>query len=195
LTKIGVLALQGDFREHMKMLDGLGLEASEIRLPGQLDCIDGLIIPGGESTTIVQLMDNFGLTDRLKFLIKSGLPTWGTCAGMIVLAKDITDDRPIPLGIMDISVRRNAYGRQIDSFETSVLMPAIGDVPFNAIFIRAPLIERVGPNVSILATLDNGEVIAAQEGNVIVTSFHPELTEDKRLHQYFLDNVRARSHA
>jgi len=179
----------------MKMLDGLGLEASEIRLPGQLDCIDGLIIPGGESTTIVQLMDNFGLTDRLKFLIKSGLPTWGTCAGMIVLAKDITDDRPIPLGIMDISVRRNAYGRQIDSFETSVLMPAIGDVPFNAIFIRAPLIERVGPNVSILATLDNGEVIAAQEGNVIVTSFHPELTEDKRLHQYFLDNVRARSHA
>lgn len=195
MTKIGVLALQGDFREHMKMLDGLGLEASEIRLPGQLDCIDGLIIPGGESTTIVQLMDNFGLTDRLKFLIKSGLPTWGTCAGMIVLAKDITDDRPIPLGIMDISVRRNAYGRQIDSFETSVLMPAIGDVPFNAIFIRAPLIERVGPNVSILATLDNGEVIAAQEGNVIVTSFHPELTEDKRLHQYFLDNVRARSHA
>jgi 5'-phosphate synthase pdxT subunit len=195
LTKIGVLALQGDFREHMKMLDGLGLEASEIRLPGQLDCIDGLIIPGGESTTIVQLMDNFGLTDRLKFLIKRGLPTWGTCAGMIVLAKDITDDRPIPLGIMDISVRRNAYGRQIDSFETSVLMPAIGDVPFNAIFIRAPLIERVGPNVSILATLDNGEVIAAQEGNVIVTSFHPELTEDKRLHQYFLDNVRARSHA
>tara|TARA_Y100000590_G_scaffold185810_2_gene211734 strand:- start:11343 stop:11936 length:594 start_codon:yes stop_codon:yes gene_type:complete len=189
LTRIGVLALQGDFAEHIKMLSSLGVDSSEIRLPSHLDSVDGLIIPGGESTTIVQLMDNFGLTEQIKDLIFSGLPVWGTCAGMIVLAADITDDRPKPMGIIDITVSRNAYGRQVDSFEAVVDIPKLGETPFNAIFIRAPAINSIGDSVEILATLDEGQIIAAQEGNVIVTSFHPELTDDLRFHKYFASVV------
>ncbi|MBH42880.1 MAG: pyridoxal 5'-phosphate synthase glutaminase subunit PdxT [Chloroflexi bacterium] len=189
MTRIGVLALQGDFAEHIKMLSSLGVDSSEIRLPSHLDSVDGLIIPGGESTTIVQLMDNFGLTEQIKDLIFSGLPVWGTCAGMIVLAADITDDRPKPMGIIDITVSRNAYGRQVDSFEAVVDIPKLGETPFNAIFIRAPAINSIGDSVEILATLDEGQIIAAQEGNVIVTSFHPELTDDLRFHKYFASVV------
>ena len=189
MTRIGVLALQGDFAEHIKMLSSLGVDCAEIRLPSQLDSVDGLIIPGGESTTIVQLMDNFGLTEQIKDLIFSGLPVWGTCAGMIVLAADITDDRPKPMGIIDITVSRNAYGRQVDSFEAVVDIPKLGETPFNAIFIRAPAINSIGDSVEILATLDEGQIIAAQEGNVIVTSFHPELTDDLRFHKYFTSVV------
>ncbi len=171
------------------MLSSLGVDSSEIRLPSHLDSVDGLIIPGGESTTIVQLMDNFGLTEQIKDLIFSGLPVWGTCAGMIVLAADITDDRPKPMGIIDITVSRNAYGRQVDSFEAVVDIPKLGETPFNAIFIRAPAINSIGDSVEILATLDEGQIIAAQEGNVIVTSFHPELTDDLRFHKYFASVV------
>jgi len=189
LTRIGVLALQGDFVEHINMLSKLGVDAAEIRLSSQLDSVDGLIIPGGESTTIVQLMDNFGLTEQIKSLIGNGLPVWGTCAGMIVLARDITDDRPKPLGIIDINVSRNAYGRQVDSFEVPVDIPKLGDPYFNAIFIRAPAINSIGDNVEVLGTLSDGQIIAAQERNIIVTSFHPELTDDVRFHKYFLDIV------
>ena len=189
MTRIGVLALQGDFVEHINMLSKLGVDAAEIRLSSQLDSMDGLIIPGGESTTIVQLMDNFGLTEQIKSLIGNGLPVWGTCAGMIVLARDITDDRPKPLGIIDINVSRNAYGRQVDSFEVPVDIPKLGDPYFNAIFIRAPAINSIGDNVEVLGTLSDGQIIAAQERNIIVTSFHPELTDDTRFHNYFLDLV------
>ena len=189
MTRIGVLALQGDFVEHINMLSKLGVDAAEIRLSSQLDSMDGLIIPGGESTTIVQLMDNFGLTEQIKSLIGNGLPVWGTCAGMIVLARDITDDRPKPLGIIDINVSRNAYGRQVDSFEVPVDIPKLGDPYFNAIFIRAPAINSIGDNVEVLGTLSDGQIIAAQERNIIVTSFHPELTDDVRFHKYFLDIV------
>ena len=189
MTRIGVLALQGDFVEHINMLSKLGVDAAEIRLSSQLDSVDGLIIPGGESTTIVQLMDNFGLTEQIKSLIGNGLPVWGTCAGLIVLARDITDDRPKPLGIIDINVSRNAYGRQVDSFEVLVDIPKLGDPYFNAIFIRAPAINRIGDNVEVLGTLSDGQIIAAQERNIIVTSFHPELTDDVRFHKYFLDIV------
>tara|TARA_B100000029_G_scaffold509838_1_gene599897 strand:- start:1526 stop:2116 length:591 start_codon:yes stop_codon:yes gene_type:complete len=190
LTRIGVLALQGDFVEHINMLSKLGVDAVEIRLPSHLGSIEGLIIPGGESTTIVQLMDNFGFTQHMRNLIVDGLPVWGTCAGMIVLARDITDDRPKPLGIIDINVSRNAYGRQVDSFEAEVDIPKLGDPTFNAIFIRAPAINSIGDNVEILGTLGDGQVIAAKERNVIVTSFHPELTDDLRFHKYFLSVVR-----
>ena len=189
MTRIGVLALQGDFVEHINMLSKLGVDACEIRLSSQLDSVDGLIIPGGESTTIVQLMDNFGLTEQIKRLIGNGLPVWGTCAGMIVLARDITDDRPKPLGIIDINVSRNAYGRQVDSFEVPVDIPKLGNPYFNAIFIRAPAINSIGDNVEVLGTLSDGQIIAAQERNIIVTSFHPELTDDVRFHKYFLDIV------
>ena len=189
MTRIGVLALQGDFVEHINMLSKLGVDACEIRLSSQLDSVDGLIIPGGESTTIVQLMDNFGLTEQIKSLIGNGLPVWGTCAGMIVLARDITDDRPKPLGIIDINVSRNAYGRQVDSFEMPVDIPKLGDPYFNAIFIRAPAINSIGNNVEVLGALSDGQIIAAQERNIIVTSFHPELTDDVRFHKYFLDIV------
>jgi len=189
LTRIGVLALQGDFVEHINMLSKLGVDACEIRLSSQLDSVDGLIIPGGESTTIVQLMDNFGLTEQIKRLIGNGLPVWGTCAGMIVLARDITDDRPKPLGIIDINVSRNAYGRQVDSFEVPVDIPKLGNPYFNAIFIRAPAINSIGDNVEVLGTLSDGQIIAAQERNIIVTSFHPELTDDVRFHKYFVSFV------
>ena len=149
------------------MLSKLGVDACEIRLSSQLDSVDGLIIPGGESTTIVQLMDNFGLTEQIKRLIGNGLPVWGTCAGMIVLARDITDDRPKPLGIIDINVSRNAYGRQVDSFEVPVDIPRLGDPYFNAIFIRAPAINSIGNNVEVLGALSDGQIIAAQERNII----------------------------
>ena len=184
--KVGVLALQGDFAEHMKSLESIGAEPTEVRLPDDLVDIDALIIPGGESTTIVRLMDVFGLTKDIKGRVKEGMPVWGTCAGMIVLAKRLVEDRPKPLGLMDIRVQRNAYGRQIDSFETEIPVPALGEKSFRAVFIRAPAIEEIGSAVETIACLEDGQVVAAREGNVLVTAFHPELTSDTRFHSYFL---------
>ncbi len=184
--KVGVLALQGDFAEHMKSLETIGAEPAEVRLPDDLVDIDALIIPGGESTTIVRLMDVFGLAKAIKGRVRDGMPTWGTCAGMIVLARSLVEDRPQPLGLMDIRVQRNAYGRQIDSFETEIPVPALGEERFRAVFIRAPAIESIGPTVEPLACLEDGQVVAAREGNLLVTAFHPELTTDTRFHSYFL---------
>ena len=184
--KVGVLALQGDFAEHMKSLETIGAKPTEVRLPGDLVDIDALIIPGGESTTIARLMDVFGLTKGIKGRVKDGMPAWGTCAGMIVLARSLVEDRPQPLGLMDIRVQRNAYGRQIDSFETEIPVPALGEKSFRAVFIRAPAIEEIGSAVETIACLEDGQVVAAREGNVLVTAFHPELTSDTRFHSYFL---------
>lgn len=191
MIKIGVLALQGDFREHIKMLVSLGVDTCEVRLPKELDHIDGLIIPGGESTTIVQLIDNFGMTEKIKKMVNNGLPTWGTCAGMIVLAKKLVDTRPVPLGLIDVEVKRNAFGSQIDSFQTLINVPVLGPKPFPAVFIRAPAMKIIGSDVRPLAYLNDEEVIAARRDKVLVTSFHPELTEDDRFHAYFSQVVLA----
>jgi pyridoxal 5'-phosphate synthase pdxT subunit len=180
---IGVLALQGDFAEHIEMLRSIGVDAVEIRLPAQLAHIDALIIPGGESTTITRLLDIYELREPIRRLGLEGLPIWGTCAGAIVLAKQATDlDRP-NLELMDIDVRRNAFGRQLDSFEADLNIPALGDAPFHAVFIRAPVIERTADYVEVLATLASGTIVAAREGALLATSFHPELTGDARFHR------------
>ena len=186
MAKIGVLALQGDFAEHIEVLHDMGVEALEVRLPHHLQKVDALIIPGGESTTIARLMETSGLAQEIKGLVEKGMPVWGTCAGMIVLAREITEDRPQPLGLIDIRVRRNAFGRQVDSFEEDIPVPGLGEERFRAVFIRAPTIERMGPGVRPLAHLSNHKVVAAQEGHVLVTAFHPELTRDHRFHSYFL---------
>ncbi len=179
---IGVLALQGDFAEHIDMLRRLGIDAVEIRLPAQLAEIDALIIPGGESTTITRLLDIYELREPIKRLGADGLPIWGTCAGAIVLAKQATDlDRP-NLALMDIDVRRNAFGRQVDSFEEDIQVAGIDGAPFHAVFIRAPVIDRAGAGVQVIATLENGAIVAAREGRLLATSFHPELTGDTRFH-------------
>lgn len=187
--KIGVLALQGAFIEHQKALATLGVETVQVRLPDHLEGLDGLIIPGGESTTIGKLATQYGLLEPLREFARTR-PTWGTCAGMIFLANDIGTDRQPILGAMDIDVNRNAFGRQVDSFETDLPMAPLGDVPFHACFIRAPVIARTGPGVDVLATLDDGRIVAARQGHLLVTAFHPELTDDNRLHAYFVDIVR-----
>jgi 5'-phosphate synthase pdxT subunit len=188
--KIGVLALQGAFREHIEALRELGVEAVEVRLPEQLDGLDGLIIPGGESTAIGKLAVKYGLQEAIQRYVSDGKPVYGTCAGMIMLSKDVGMDQPL-FGLMDIKVERNAFGRQLDSFETGLDIPALGDKPFPGVFIRAPRIEDVGEGVEVLAKLDDGTPVAAQEGNIIVTAFHPELTGDLRFHRYFLAMVEA----
>lgn len=185
--KVGVLALQGDFLEHKVALHKLGVEAVEVRLPQQLDELDGLIIPGGESTTIARLMDIFHIRESLKQRIASGLAVWGTCAGMIMLARRLKEPDPIPLGVMDIEVSRNAYGRQIDSFETDLHIPALGKSPFHAVFIRAPKVLKVGQRAEVLASTSEGGAVAVQQDKLLATSFHPELTEDTRLHSMFLE--------
>lgn len=187
--KIGVLALQGDFAEHQVMLEKLGAEVVQVRLPKQLDEISGLIIPGGESTTIGKLATEFGLMDPLRrFAEKHAV--WGTCAGAIFLSKDARRPQPL-LGIMDIVVERNAFGRQVDSFEVDLDVAALkkfGDGrPYHAIFIRAPLIESVGSGVDILTSLEDGRIVAARQGHLLATSFHPELTDDDRFHRYFME--------
>lgn len=187
--KIGVLALQGDFAEHISMLKKLGVETAEVRLPKHLDGLDGLIIPGGESTTIGKLAVAYDLLDPLKEFGKTRA-IWGTCAGAIFLSKDIGRDQPL-LGLMDIKVQRNAFGRQVDSFETDLeideLYKATGtEHPYHAVFIRAPIIETVGEKVKVLSALEDGRIVAAQEGHLLATSFHPELTEDTRFHEYFI---------
>lgn len=188
MTKVGVLALQGAFIEHENKLRALGVETTQVRLPEHLDALDGLIIPGGESTTIGKLATAFGLIDPLREFARSK-PTWGTCAGMIFLARDIGIDRQPILGVMDIVVNRNAFGRQVDSFETDLTITPLGEVPFHAVFIRAPIVTHAGERTDVLATLDDGRIVAVQEGHLLATAFHPELTADNRLHQYFVSMI------
>ena len=190
---IGVLALLCDFAAHIKMLTTLGVEGIAIRLPEQLEQIDGIIIPGGESTTIGKLMVIYNLQDIVLKKIQEGLPVWGTCAGLILLAKK-TDNalagQPL-LASMDIQVRRNAFGSQRESFETDLSVPALGEAPFHAFFIRGPAIEAIGPEVEVLATLDDGTIVAVREGTMLGTAFHPEISGDSRFHQYFLRIVQS----
>lgn len=188
--KIGVLAMQGAYREHLKILRSLGVDTIDVRYEEDIDDIDGLIIPGGESTTMGKLIKALGLFDKLKTRIEDNMPVWGTCAGMILLAKDIVNEDYNHLAVMDINVVRNAYGRQLGSFETKAPVKDIGE-DIDMVFIRAPYIESVGKNVEVLSTVD-GNIVAAQEGNMLVTSFHPELTDDFRLHKYFI-NIVAKS--
>ncbi len=189
MTTIGVLALQGAFIEHVHALERLGVVAREVRLPRDLDGLDGLIMPGGESTTIGKLMAQYGLDEPIRARARAGFPIWGTCAGMILLAKDIGGLRQPLIGVMDIVVERNAFGRQLDSFEADLAIPAIGAEPFRTIFIRAPLIHAVSGETEILARLADGRIVAAREGNLLATSFHPELTNDDRLHRYFVEEI------
>jgi 5'-phosphate synthase pdxT subunit len=186
LPKIGVLAIQGDFLEHREALARLGVESVEIRLPHQLDDVDGLIIPGGESTTIVQLIDIYDFREPLRRKAKAGMPVWGTCAGMIVISDKLTDHRPEPLGLMNIEVSRNAFGRQVDSFETDLEMRDLEGPPFRAVFIRAPVVNSVGEGVRVLATVNGGRPVAVRQGKMLATSFHPELTDDSRVHELFV---------
>ena len=190
--KIGVLAVQGDFVEHTAILRRLGVDSQEIRLPEQLEELDGLIIPGGESTTLSRLMSIYHLREPVAEMVRQQKTVWGTCAGMIMMAREITEEDPIPLDLMDIGVRRNAFGRQIDSFEQDLNINGFDGPPFHAIFIRAPVIIRVGPEVATLAELPDGRPVAVQQGNLMATSFHPELTSDFRFHQHFL-NVAAQA--
>ena len=187
--RVGVLAAQGAFIEHTAVLKKLGVEAVEVRLPGELKGLDGLIIPGGESTSISRIILDFDLMDEIRNLGRNGFPIFGTCAGLVLLAKKIPGSTVELLGLMGITVRRNAFGRQVDSFETELAVPVLGEKPFHAVFIRAPLIERVDGNVEVLAKLDNrkdANIVAARQERLLVTAFHPELTDDLRFHQYFL---------
>lgn len=190
--RVGVLALQGDFREHRRVLEDLGAVTVAVRRTFELDEIDGLVIPGGESTVMDKLSRSFGLADPLKQKIADGLPVYGTCAGLIMLSREVLDgaDGQQSLGGLDIAVRRNAFGSQLDSFETDLDIPAIGEHPLHAVFIRAPIVDSVGEGVVVLASLDDGRVVAVEQGNLLGTSFHPEVTRDHRFHEYFLQKVR-----
>ncbi len=187
--RIGVLAVQGAFAEHLAVLRKLKSEALPVRLPLELISLDGLIIPGGESTTISRLMRDYNLSDKIRKLAESGLPILGTCAGLIILAKEISDSKVETLGLMDIIVRRNAFGRQRESFEAELAIPALGEKPFPGVFIRAPIIEQANGNVAVLSRLDNVTIVAARQEKLIATAFHPELTSDLRLHKYFMDII------
>jgi pyridoxal 5'-phosphate synthase pdxT subunit len=191
MPTIGVLALQGDFREHHEVLVRLGVAAPEVRLPKDLVGLDGLIIPGGESTTIAKLMRSSGLLDPLRNMAADGFPMWGTCAGMILLAKRLDETGTATLQAMDIAVRRNAFGRQVDSFESDLTVTGLAGGSFRAVFIRAPIIEQVGPGVEVLAQLPAGTPVAALQERLLATAFHPELTPDTRLHQFFLNLASA----
>ncbi len=184
---IGVLALQGDFLEHSMMLRHLGVDPVEVRLPRDLDAVDALILPGGESTAMVRLFDLHDLREPIQRRVREGMPVWGTCAGMILMAKSLVEDRPEPLGLMDITVTRNAYGRQLESFETDLDIPVLGDPPVHTFFIRAPGFVDMGPDVEVLARLADGTPVAAREGSRVATAFHPELTNDFRFHAYFVE--------
>jgi 5'-phosphate synthase pdxT subunit len=188
--KVGVLALQGDVSEHKKILAGLGVDVVEVRTSGDLEGVDGLIIPGGESTTIGKLMVEYGLDQAIPALVREGMPVYGTCAGMILMARAATGGEPPLLRVMDISVARNAYGRQVDSFEADLEIRGLG-APLRAVFIRAPVIEEVGEGVEVLASLD-GHPVLARQGNLLVSAFHPELVPDDRIHRYFLEMIRSR---
>lgn len=191
-TRIGVLALQGDFAEHIHMLELLGVPAIEVRKVEQLEEIDGLIIPGGESTTIVKLLHMFEFVDALRARVESGMALWGTCAGMIVIARELADPYPTPLDLIDINVARNYFGRQVDSFEAELYITGIEGDPMRAVFIRAPIVQSTGDSVETLAVVPAKEdgtpeqAVAVRKGRVLATSFHPELTEDTRLHALFV---------
>jgi len=182
-TRIGVLALQGDFREHLDTLATIGVEGVEVRLPEHLERVGALILPGGESTTMRRLIDRWGLRRPILALAESGAPLFGTCAGMIVLANEIAGGEPPILPLLDITVQRNAFGRQLDSFEADLPVPMLGDRPVHGVFIRAPIIDRTGPGVDVLARLDDGRIVAVRERNIIATAFHPELAGETRFHR------------
>ena len=188
--KIGILALQGAFIEHIQTLRRLGVEAVEVRTAAELTGLDGLIIPGGESTAILKLARHYQMITPLQEMANAGIPIMGTCAGMVLLANKVSESDLQTLCLMDIEVRRNASGRQVDSFETDLDIPDIGDELFHAVFIRAPYIEHLGAGVEALARLDDGTVVAARKGNLLALAFHPELGSDTRLHKYFLKMVR-----
>ena len=187
--KIGVLALQGAFREHCAALASCGVEAVEIRKADELDEISGLILPGGESTTIGKLLVDWGIMDKIKQRAARGMAIYGTCAGLILLAKTIYNSNQPRLGLMDISVQRNAFGRQTESFETDLQVDEFGPEPVHAVFIRAPLIDKAGPAVKVLAKVED-KIVIARQGQFLATSFHPELTGDHRIHQYFINMIR-----
>lgn len=184
--KVGVLALQGAVAEHIRMLSALNTEAFPIRLPSELDNMDALVIPGGESTTMSKLLSDYMLMEPIRKLAKQGLPIFGTCAGMILLAKKATDLKSETIGVMDIVVKRNAYGRQVDSFEADLPIPALSDETYHGIFIRAPIIDKVDPSVEILCQLHD-KAVAVKQGKMLACTFHPELTDDSRFHRYFLN--------
>jgi 5'-phosphate synthase pdxT subunit len=185
--KIGVLASQGAFAEHISTLNQLDVEAVPVRLPQELRGLDGLIIPGGESTTISRMMAAYYLMDEIVTLAKRGIPVFGTCAGMILMAKNIPDNNLEPLGLMNMTVKRNAFGRQRESFETELEIPVLGEKPFPGVFIRAPVIEHYDKDIEVLARLSDGATVAVRQGRLLATAFHPELTADLRFHRYFLD--------
>lgn len=192
-SPVGVLALQGDFREHLAVLSSLGADAVPVRRPEELARVRGLVIPGGESSVMDKLSRLFGLAEPLSAAIRSGLPVYGTCAGLIMLADTVQDaiEGQQTLGGLDIVVRRNAFGAQVDSFETDLSIPALGEPPVHAVFIRAPVVESVGSGVSVLAALPDGRIVAVEQGNLLGSAFHPEITGDTRFHEYFLAKVAA----
>jgi 5'-phosphate synthase pdxT subunit len=180
--RIGVLALQGAFREHLDTLETIGVEGVPVRLPSDLEGVSGLILPGGESTTMRRLIERWGLGQPILDLADRGAPLFGTCAGMIVLAREIAGEPPI-LPLLDVTVQRNAFGRQLDSFEADLDVPVLGGQPVHGVFIRAPIVDRTGPNVDVLARLDDGRVVAVRERNIVATAFHPELAGETRFHR------------
>ena len=190
--RIGVLALQGDFREHIASLTELGADVVPLRRPEEIDTLDGVVIPGGESSVMDKLSRAFGVAEPLAEAIQGGLPTYGTCAGMIMLSERITNaiGGQQTLGVLDTTVRRNAFGSQNDSFETDIPMPDLGEAPVHAVFIRAPVVEQHGDDVHVLGALSDGQVVAVQQGNVIASAFHPEVAGEDRFHRRFLDLVR-----
>ena len=187
--RIGVLAVQGAFEEHISILKQLGVEAVPVRLPHQLAGLDGLIIPGGESTSISRLISRYNLLSEITDMARDGLPILGTCAGMILMSNGITDDKIKSLGMMDIKIKRNAFGRQRESFEAELLIPVLGDEPFPGVFIRAPIIEQANGTVEIITSLADGTSVAARQGKLFACALHPELTNDLRFHKYFLDII------
>lgn len=187
---VGILALQGDFREHEEIVRQIGAPTLQVRQPKHLEQVDRLIIPGGESTTIGRLLVLYNLLEPIRQRAQAGMPVWGTCAGAILMAKQIAEGRPDgqpALSLMNITARRNAFGRQLDSFEADLDIPQLGDEPLRAVFIRAPLLEEPGVGVQTLAALDKGQIVAAQQGRLLATCFHPELTSDNRFHRYFME--------
>ncbi|WP_283775848.1 pyridoxal 5'-phosphate synthase glutaminase subunit PdxT [Rhizomonospora bruguierae] len=196
--RVGVLALQGDVREHLRALAACGAQTGPVRRPHELAEVDALVVPGGESTTISKLAIEFGLLDPIRERVAAGMPVYGSCAGMIMLATEVLDGRPDQRGFdgIEMTVRRNAFGRQVDSFEAAVPVKGVEGGPFHAVFIRAPWVESVGPGVEVLGEVADGpaagRIVAVRQGNLVATSFHPELTGDPRLHRYFVDVVRDR---
>ena len=190
--KIGVLAAQGAFAEHITILNRLNVEAVPVRLPEELNGVDGLVIPGGESTAVSRLITAYGLKEEIKSMASKGIALFSTCTGMILMSAGISNNGVTSMGLMDVKVKRNAFGRQRESFETKLTIPVLGKEFFQAVFIRAPIIEEAGDGVEVLARLSDGTMVAARQGKMLVAAFHPELTDDLRFHEYFLDIVRGK---